>query len=164
MSWLLKVRQDLIDPIENQYRLPKNLLAAIIMKESSWNDNVVRYEPNYAWVVDIKGFARRLNASEVTEKALQMTSWGLCQIMGAVAREYNYQGWLTDLLKPEINIKYGARHLKAYLAKYPAGITDAISSYNQGSPRKDQKGKYINQDYVDSVLLFKAELDKKGSQ
>lgn len=163
MSWLLKVRQDLIDPIENQYRLPKNLLAAIIMKESSWNDNVVRYEPNYAWVVDIKGFARRLNASEVTEKALQMTSWGLCQIMGAVAREYNYQGWLTDLLKPEFNVRYGGMHLKAYLARHPAGITDAISSYNQGTPRKDPKGKYLNQGYVDSVLAFKAELDKKGS-
>ena len=161
MSWLLKVKQSFLDPVENQYKLPKNLLAAIIMKESSWNDNVVRYEPHYAWVCDVKGFAKRINASQTTEQALQMTSWGLCQIMGAVAREYNYQGWLTDLLKPEINIRYGGLHLKNFLAKYPAGITDAISSYNQGSPRKDQKGQYLNQAYVDSVLSFKAELDKK---
>lgn len=164
MSWHLKIKHDFIKQNEEFYKLPKNLLPAIIMKESSWNENVVRFEPHYSYLCDVKGFARRIGASEETEKVLQMSSFGFCQIMGAVAREYNYQGWLTDLLKPEINIKYGARHLKAYLAKYPAGITDAISSYNQGSPRKDQKGKYINQDYVDSVLLFKAELDKKGSQ
>lgn len=164
MSWHLKIKHDLVKQNEEFYKLPKNLLPAIIMKESSWNENVMRFEPHYSYLYDVKGFARRIGASEETEKVLQMSSFGLCQIMGAVAREYNYQGWLTDLLKPELNIKYGARHLKAYLAKYPAGITDAISSYNQGSPRKDQKGKYTNQDYVDSVLLFKAELDKKGSQ
>lgn len=162
MSWHLKIKQDLINENEELYKLPKNLLSAIIMKESSWNDNVVRYEPHYAWVCDVKGFAKRINASEATEQALQMTSWGLCQIMGAVAREYNYQGWLTDLLKPELNLKYGARHLKAYLTRHPAGITDAISSYNQGTPRKDPRGRYLNQAYVDSVLAFKAELDKKG--
>lgn len=164
MSWHLKIKHDFIKQNEEFYKLPKNLLPAIIMKESSWNENVMRFEPHYSYLYDVKGFARRIGASEDTEKMLQMSSFGLCQIMGAVAREYNFQGWLTDLLKPELNIKYGARHLKAYLAKYPAGITDAISSYNQGSPQKDQKGKYINQDYVDSVLMFKAELDKKGSQ
>lgn len=160
MSWFAKIKFGLVDPVSSQYKLPENLLAAIIMKESSWNDNVVRYEPNYAWVCDVKGFARRVNASDQTEQALQMMSWGLCQIMGSVAREYNYQGWLTDLLKPELNVRYGAQHLKAYLARYPAGITDAISAYNQGTPRKDPKGKYLNQDYVDTVLNYKADIDK----
>lgn len=161
-EWLKKIRFDLIRPIEKNYNLPKNVLPAIIMKESSWNDNVVRYEPHYAWVCDVKGFAKRINSSEPTEQIMQMTSWGLCQVMGAVAREYNYQGWLTDLLKPELNIRYGALHLKQLLTRNPAGITDAISSYNQGSPRKDPKGKYLNQAYVDSVLAFKAEIDKSG--
>lgn len=162
MSWTLKIRNDLLLPIEEQYKLPKNLLAAIIMKESSWNEYVVRYEPSYAWVCDVKGFAKKIGSSEATEQTLQMTSWGLCQIMGSVAREYNFQGWLTDLLKPEVNIRYGARHLKAYLTRHPAGIKDAISAYNQGSPRKDPKGRYLNQSYVDSVLVFKEELDKKA--
>lgn len=160
MSWYTKIRFSLVDPVSAQYKLPENLLAAIIMKESSWNDNVVRYEPHYAWVCDVKGFAKRLNASEATEQMLQMTSWGLCQVMGSVAREYNFQGWLTDLLKPEVNVKIGAQHLKAYLARYPAGITDAISAYNQGSPRKDPKGKYLNQDYVDTVLSYQADIAK----
>ncbi len=161
-EWLKKIKFDLIRPIEKTYNLPKNVLPAIIMKESSWQDNVVRYEPHYAWVCDVKGFAKWINASEQTEQMLQMTSWGYCQVMGAVAREYNFQGWLTDLLKPEINIKFGALHLKQYLTRYPAGINDAISSYNQGTPRKDPKGRYLNQKYVDSVLMYRAEIDKSG--
>lgn len=160
-EWVSRVKFDLIDSISTFYKLPKNLLTAIVMKESSWQPNAVRYEPNYAWVCDVKTFAKKNNSSEQTEQMLQMTSWGYCQVMGAVAREYGFQGWLTELVNPELNLKYGARHLKNYLTKHPGGINDAISAYNQGSPRKDPRGRYLNQAYVDSVLQFKAQIDKK---
>ena len=159
-AWINQLPLKEIDEISEQMKLPKNLLAAIIQQESRGNPNAVRYEPYWQWFYEIKASARRLGSSDDTERALQACSWGLCQVMGSVCREAGFQNWLSELTDIKLNLKYGARHLKRFLAQYPAGINDAISAYNQGSAKKDDNGRYKNQAYVDAVLANKAQLDK----
>ena len=131
-----------------QYDVPTGLINAIIQVESSGNTYAVRYEDGYRWLV--KPF-KQFHWHTPTEKIMQKTSWGLMQIMGAVARERGFKGrYLAELCKPEIGVKYGVKHLKWQYNRY-GNWRDAISAYNQGSPRK-KDGKYTNQEYVDKVL------------
>jgi soluble lytic murein transglycosylase-like protein len=161
--WIEKLPLEKIEAVSKALNIPQNLLAAIVQKESSGNPMSVRFEPAYSYFWDAKAYAKKLNCSLETEMNMQACSYGLTQVMGAVCREYGFAGWFGGLYNVELNLMYGGRHIKKFLTKYPAGITDAISSYNQGSPRKDAKGKYLNQEYVDAVLLNKSILDKKNS-
>ena len=132
-----------------QYGIPPGLIKAIIEVESSGNPFAMRYEDHYRWLVE--PFSQFHWHAE-TEKQAQKTSWGLMQIMGAVARERGFKGsYLSELSKPELGIKFGCKHLKYNYNRYN-DWNDAISAFNQGSNRKNEHGEYENQIYVDKVL------------
>lgn len=64
-----------------------------------------------------------------------------------------------QLLDPSTNIVLGSNFLKSLLYRY--GESDAIASYNAGSPTKNPDGAYTNsqgdtvvQDYVDTVQTY----------
>jgi len=138
------------------YDLPEWLIYAIIKTESNFNQYACRYEKNYKWLfkpVEVKP----RDCSANTERAFQMTSWGLMQVMGAVYREYGYKGWLS--LIPEnstIQIIYGCTHLKKLIDRFES-IEKGIVAYNAGSPRKKDNGDYVNQYYLDKVMRYKDE-------
>ena len=143
----------LIDPsidhailaIAPQFSLAPNLVRAICEVESSFNPWAYRYEPQYKYLVGDK-----LTMSE-TERIGQMCSWGLMQVMGGVARESGFRGYLPQLCDPNIGLNYGCKHLAKFFTKY-LNWPDAIASYNAGSPRKNlADGGYVNQVYVDRV-------------
>ena len=134
--------KQLIDIHPDRGELPIPCVLAVCYVESSFNEWACRYEPGYRWIPD------DLSA---TERMCQMTSWGLMQVMGGVAREYGMTGDLTKLCLPTIGLKYGMMHLRRFFDKYK-NWTDALASYNGGSPRKNPEGKLINQSYVDKVL------------
>lgn len=73
------------------------------------------------------------------------------QIMGGAMREHGYQEPLMKSFDPEVNLHYGCMHFSNFLKRY-GKIEDAISSYNQGAPRKDHNRRYLNQAYVDNVI------------
>jgi soluble lytic murein transglycosylase-like protein len=128
------------------------LIYAIIETESGWNPYTVRYEPAWKYIVSIPDKKlKSLGITRITEEQLQKFSWGLMQIMGSVARELNFTGILTELVNPQLNVNLGIRHIKNFIGKYKK-LEDVIASYNAGSPRKREDGKYVNQDYVDKVL------------
>ena len=127
-----------------------SLLKAIIAVESNWDPRVSRFEPNWKYLYYARENAERLGITVETEKVLQSMSIGLMQIMGGVARELGFKGNLSELFKPEINLDYGIKKLKALIKKYPEEM-DVISSYNQGSPRLTPGKLYKNQLYVDKV-------------
>jgi len=95
----------------------------------------------------------------LTELLGQQTSWGLLQIMGAVARERGFKGWLTELCDPQVNLEWGCRHLRwmidhnnAYgLPDYRIKPEDLAAAWNGGS-RVVVDGKYANEDYVKRVV------------
>lgn len=127
--------------------LPWELVYAICHVESSLNPTATRYEPHFRWLV---GDNETMSPSERHD---QMTSWGLMQVMGSVARELGHTGPLPDLLIPSTGLFYGCLHLRRFRAKYDIW-PDVIAAYNAGSPRRvaGSVGPYVNQSYVDKVL------------
>ena len=59
-------------------------------------------------------------------------SYGLCQVMGAVAREHGYSGHLEDLADPAINLDLGAKHLRAKIKQAHGDLRGGLLLYNGG--------------------------------
>lgn len=122
------------------------LVAAIVMQESGGNPFAIRAEPDYRWlwpaataVVPPRG------VSLGTEIAQQRTSWGLMQVMGAVAREHGCrEPFLTALVDPALGLHYGCLYLARLFARNPgAGREGAVSAYNAGHPTPDNEDTYV---------------------
>jgi soluble lytic murein transglycosylase-like protein len=146
----------------NRHAIPVHLFAALVFKESSFNPLAIRYEPAYRWLWDTPGRKpiRRLTREEYTSDAppadfrgpegvspdyewmAQRTSWGLCQVMGAVARERGFDGDdFSALLDPDRNLELGGRLLSRLLRRYD--VADALSAYNAGSPTQANERTYV---------------------
>ena len=65
----------------------------------------------------------------------QRISYGLCQVMLAVAREYGFGGWPCELCRPETGLKYGAMHLAAKMRQAGGDTTKALLLYNGGGDK-----------------------------
>lgn len=127
------------------------LVAAIAIVESGGETEAVRYEAEYRYLYEPRR-VKPAGCSFATEVALQRMSWGLMQVMGAVAREYGFEGWITELLSPSRNVYYGLVHLvtlekrgRMALGKQYT-LEKLISDYNDGNWRV-----YKNKDYVEKV-------------
>jgi len=143
-----------IELAAQRHNLPAALIAAIIQVESSGNTFAIRYESGFL-LTYVKKDVQRFGASQDTERISRATSWGLMQIMGQVARELGFEDpFLSSLCEPVNGIEYGCRLLAKLRDKHfgKFGWEGVISAYNQGSPRKDDSGEYVNQGYVMKVM------------
>lgn len=154
-----------------QYSLPVDLLAGVVMTESSGRIEAVRYEPKYKYMVNaVTGRPfRRLSINEIDSQdppkdfpalpgvTVAMEEWlgqksshGPMQIMGAVARELGFKGPWEQLCGSE-GVHYGAKHLRNYHSAYLKvyGLNGVISAYNCGQPKPS-----FNPDYVRKVNDF----------
>jgi len=129
------------------------LLGAIVLTESGGDQWAVRFEPQYKWLFQTRDNALRNKITEDTEKVLQMCSYGLCQVMGAVARELGLKGPIFELLSVTSNLTYACRLLNRLRAKYKSN-EDVLSAYNAGSVIKMQNGEYKNQPYVNRSMSW----------
>lgn len=164
------VKPENIAAIAMKYSLPTGLLEAIIATESSGNAAAWRSEPVYAYLWDCKNnkpFRHLSHAEELlstapndfpasvgsvdTEWAGQRASWGLCQIMGAVARELGFKGHFPNLCGLA-GVEYGAKHLSNLMRRFHLeyGIDGVIAAYNAGTPKKSGT-RFVNYKYVDKV-------------
>lgn len=144
------------------YDVDPDLIGAFVLVESAGNTFAIRHEPEWSYILDVKDWAKKVGSSEPTELNGQMTSWGLMQIMGTVAREHGFDEWFPKLCVPELNLHYGIMHFKKKLQRFNS-LEDAIASYNAGSPRRHKNGAYVNQAYVDKVLKFQRALKDSGN-
>lgn len=144
-----------IDKHSKALGLDFNLVKAICQVESGFEPNSARYERLFSYIFKPNEFISKgnNNINVSTETMFQMTSWGPMQIMGSVARERGFLGFLPTLCQPDLGIYFGCKHLKTFILKHK-NLDDAIASYNAGSPRRDSEGKYVNQKYVDLVNQF----------
>lgn len=152
------------------------LVLALIWQESSGNKWAFNPEPQYRFLWDMKKKMpfRKLtpqeNIAEIppadfsspdpllvpkdAEWWAQQSSWGLIQVMGAVAREQGFNGpFLTELLEPERNLQSGLQHLRKQF-NAAGTVRDALRRYNGGPANPDYR-------YADGVLTKYDEVLKK---
>lgn len=145
----------LIEDLGNHYQIDPPLIKAIIQIESNWEPIAIRFEKGYRWLYEVDRLVKDLRLHRDTEEYGQKVSWGLMQVMGAVARERGYRGrYLSGLLSPELGLLYGVKHLHWSIKRFGGDIWDGVSAYNQGSAKKTVDGSYVNQFYVDKVKKY----------
>jgi hypothetical protein len=152
MSTLQKIKS-LITLKAKEASIDPNILHALVMTESGHNPWAIRFEVDYRWLYDVPGMAKAAGVDPLTMKIMQQTSWGICQIMGAIAYEYGFRGWAPMLCDPELNLKYAILHLQKKIKhEHLSDPCDIYGSYNAGSVRK-KNGEYVNKKYVDRFRL-----------
>lgn len=134
------------------FRLDPDLVAAQVHVESSGDAFAWNPEPayRYLWNVTTHAPFRRLTHAELEAKQAphdfpalggdpdqewwaQQASWGLMQIMGAVAREHEFRGvYLTELTDPVVNLTIGCSHLAGLIDWAAGDVAKALAAYNAG--------------------------------
>lgn len=164
----------IVDRVAGLHGLDTDLVWAILRHESSGNPWAWKPEPRYPYLWNVRTHApfRALTHAELASEdppldfpALagdrhqewwaQQASWGLMQIMGAVAREHGFGAdYLPQLCDPESNILVGCSYL-AQLVTWAAGnVRQAVAAYNAG--RGGWKSA-AGQAYADAVLALKGQ-------
>lgn len=140
----------------DRYGLPPLIVHAVVLHESeggnvwAWNA-----EPRYCWFWDVRANKpfRQVTAAESAAEAPpkdfkaypgvdpdaewwgQQASWGLMQLMGAVAREHGFTGrFLNELHDPVLNLDIGCKHLAGYAKRFLSshGWAGVLQAYNGG--------------------------------
>jgi hypothetical protein len=135
-----------------RFGLDALLVEALIVVESGGHPYAFKPEPGYRWLYNVQTRApfRRCTAEELARAAApedfptiaghrdaewqgQRTSWGLMQIMGAVARERGYRHpYLDELTRIEANLATGCAHLHALFVKAEGVDVVALAAWNAG--------------------------------
>lgn len=136
-----------------QHNLSPALVCAVVEQESGWNPWAYNPEPHYRWMWDFKQNKpfRKLSPDEIRSEGVppdfysppwaardaewwgQQASWGLMQVMGAVARECGFTGkFLTQLCEPSLGIDVGCTHLKRKFSQGGQDTSKALLLYNGG--------------------------------
>lgn len=132
--------QDLAKATAKKYNLSPSLVCAVVQQESAWNQYAIRYEPAF--------FAKYVapmytnNKIGATEAYCRGFSWGLMQVMGEVAREFEFEGSLALLTDPESNLEIGCKVLKHKLDHANGDVEQGLLAWNGGA----------NRDYPTQVL------------
>lgn len=108
------------------------LVCAIVEQESSWNPWAMRYEPAFfAKYVANLYTNNKITASEAYARGF---SWGLCQVMGQVAREMGFDGpFLSQLCEPETGLAVGCKLLRKKLDALDGDVTRGLLAWNGGA-------------------------------
>ncbi len=125
------------------------LVCGIIEAESGGDSHTCSYEALSPTAMQA---SRPPKSSIDTESVCQKMRWGLMQIQGATARRLGYDGWLSELSVPLMNLEWGIKYL-AHLTELfykRHGYAGVIAAYHSGNPRKVGNS-YVNQVYVDKV-------------
>jgi len=156
---------DLIIQTADRFKVPQGLALAVCEQESSFDPWAWNPEPKYRYLWDVllnKPFRKLTPAEDASEippldfKSLrgvpadaewwgQQASWGLMQVMGAVARERGFMGkFLSELCDPGVGLQYGCIHLAAYLRRYKEPFP-ALEAFNGGPGAVGKNEKYARE-------------------
>ncbi len=151
--------------MEVTHGIPAGLLAGFAFTESGFEEYAWNPEPHYRYLWDVRKNAPFRKLSEAERKSevpppdfpvlggdrdqewwAQQASWGLFQVMGAVAREVGFKAkFLPSLMNPMTNFTIACLFLgklRTRFVEWPR----VISAYNAGTPTP------TNQEYVNKVL------------
>jgi hypothetical protein len=156
------------------------LVGGIIRVESNFTPWAWNPEPAYRYLWNVRTNApfRVLTVDERTSEIPpkdfpcllgdsdqewwgQQSSWGLMQIMGAVARQFGFKGpYLPELCTPEINLNFGGLYLSQLLSWAKGDVDQALAAWNGGKGNNGKKP-YANQAYATKVIAARYAL-KEG--
>lgn len=132
-----------IEAAAKRHGLPAAVLAGLVCQESAGNTWAARPEPLYKWIfgrraAHLKRLLKLLPQWRTVKQDfyMQRISLGLCQVMGAVAREYGLTGNITKLCQPWTGLEYGAMHLAAKLRRADGDLEKALLLYNGGGDKQ----------------------------
>ena len=161
------------------------LLTALVEHESGNDPHAWNPEPRYRYLWNVRTRApfRRVTELELVSKFppndfptlagdpdqewwAQQASWGLTQIMGAVAREHGYRGRYLTALVVDVaaNLELGAEHLASQITwarreyvglesgRQALATRAGLAAYNGGRGGNSPKGPLRNATYADRVL------------
>ncbi len=160
-DWVLRLPWNFIYEKATKYSLSPELVASIIMVESSGNKHAIGYEKNWRYLprtLELKVNAERLNCTFDTEVNGHKMSWGPMQVMGTVAREHGFRGWFPELCSWDVGLEYGCKHVRLKIDKYGSDPSDIYAAYNAGSIIMTKGGQYKNMIHVDRFMRFYREL------
>lgn len=160
----------------SRYGLEANLVEALIIIESGGNPWALNPEPRYRWLWNVMTREPYTASSSVAmlktppddfpsfvgdrdqEWWAQQCSWGLMQVMGALARELDVRvPYLTELCRPELNMDVGCQHLSSLMHWAGRDEAKALAAYNAG------KGNIAaGAQYATKVLARKQQLQREG--
>lgn len=143
------------------FSLDEKLIKAVVLAESEGQPFKNRHEKNWTYFKDVDIWAQKRCVTEITERMNQMSSWGLMQVMGSVARELGFDRDLPELCIPQVGVYFGSMKLRKLSDKYHNPY-DMIASYNAGRPVLTSVGHYKNQSYVDKVCSLMREIEMGG--
>jgi soluble lytic murein transglycosylase-like protein len=132
------------------YGIRPELIAAVIYQESRGNPWAIRYEPAFykkyllgKQKKDLQGYVPSIVSLD-TELTARAISWGLMQLMGETAREYDFnEDYLPMLLDTSLNIQYGVKVLSSMLKKTDS-LEAGLLKWNGGG----------NKNYPNEVLSW----------
>lgn len=152
--------------------LDRRVVAALIQVESGGNPFAWNPEPRYRYLWNVREGRpfRPLTPAELMDEIPprdfpvfagdrdqewwgQQASWGLMQVMGALAREYGYRApYLTELVSPAANLGIGCRHLAALLKWAEGDLVQALAAWNGGKAGNTTEP-FRNEGYAAKVLM-----------
>lgn len=153
------------------------LVGGLIAVESTFNAYAWNPEPNYRyfWNVHTNKPFRVVTNPEIAsafspkdfpslagdpdqEWWAQQSSWGLMQVMGALARELGFAGpYLPELTSPEKNLAIGCVQLRRLLDWANGDTERALAAYNGGKVGNLSRP-LRNQAYASNVLAHREAL------
>lgn len=166
-----------ITKVATAFKLDPYLVAAQVLVESGGNPFAWNPEPRYHYLWDVRKNApfRSLRPSESANEDPptdfpslrgdpdqewwgQQASWGLMQVMGALARENGFDGpYLTQLTDPLVNLHVGCAHLTKLLEWAKGDYAQAFAAYN-GGKGGNLTPPFRNQSYADKVFATKGKV------
>lgn len=156
-KWVLKLPWDILSVISEKHGLEPELVAAVSYQESGGNRYAMRYEPNWSYLYQPDKFAKDLGISRDSELQAQKFSYGYMQTMGSVARELGFTDSLIRLCEPFNAYEFGCAKLAECFKRFSI-MDEAIAAYNAGTPKRMSDGSLSNQQYVNSVKGYYANL------
>jgi hypothetical protein len=160
-----------VERVAARHRLDADLVQAICLVESEGRRHAWNPEPKYRWFWDVKAKRpfRRVTDAEIASKFPpddfyapqgwrgkeadaewwgQQASWGLMQVMGAVAREFGFQEVdLPRLSEASYGLELGCAVLARRMKWAHGDVLKAAAAYNAG------EGGWLNgQGYAAKVL------------
>lgn len=144
-----------IEDVSAKHGLEANLIEAIVLTESGGITWATKPEPYYPYLWNVKTgrpfgpLTRTQAGSKVAPSDFpclaghpdhewwdQQQSWGLMQVMGALARELGFKGhYLSELTDPMTGLHFGCKQVAALLSWSNGHVDQAIAAYNTGRGR-----------------------------